>query len=216
MRRAFPSAVLICLCLAAPAASQTGSSLSATEELEIAWRDSTAVGAPTRGALVNGVQLPATGTDFFTWDFPWGASPSRGWRRWGTDDTVAVLLRVLAEYRAAHPFAPRVGIADLSRPRGGPFGRRYGGLGHSSHQNGLDVDILYPRRDGAELPPESAWQIDRRLSQDLVNRFVAARAQFAFIGPGTKLKGPRRVVQKLAFHDDHLHVRFRPYPAFRP
>lgn len=216
MRRAFPSAVLICLCLAAPAASQTGSSLSATEELEIAWRDSTAVGAPTRGALVNGVQLPATGTDFFTWDFPWGASPSRGWRRWATDDTVAVLLRVLAEYRAAHPFAPRVGIADLSRPRGGPFGRRYGGLGHSSHQNGLDVDVLYPRRDGAELPPESAWQIDRRLSQDLVNRFVAARAQFAFIGPGTKLKGPRRVVQKLAFHDDHLHVRFRPYPAFRP
>lgn len=216
MRRALPSAVLICLCLAAPAASQTGSSLSATEELEIAWRDSTAVGAPTRGALVNGVQLPATGTDFFTWDFPWGASPSRGWRRWATDDTVAVLLRVLAEYRAAHPFAPRVGIADLSRPRGGPFGRRYGGLGHSSHQNGLDVDVLYPRRDGAELPPESAWQIDRRLSQDLVNRFVAARAQFAFIGPGTKLKGPRRVVQKLAFHDDHLHVRFRPYPVFRP
>lgn len=213
MRRALPSAVLICLCLAAPAASQTGSSLTATEELEVAWRDSTAIGAPNRGALVNGVQLPASGTDYFTWDFPLGASPSRGWRRWGTDDTVTVLLRVLAEYRAVHPFAPRVGIADLSRPRGGPFGRRYGGLGHSSHQNGLDVDILYPRRDGAELAPDNAKQIDRALSQDLVNRFVAARAQFAFIGPGTKLRGPRRVVQKLAFHDDHLHVRFRPQPA---
>ena len=33
MRRALPSAVLICLCLAAPAASQTGSSLTATDGL---------------------------------------------------------------------------------------------------------------------------------------------------------------------------------------
>jgi len=123
---------------------------------------------------------------------------------------VGTVLRVLAEYRFAHPQAPRVGIADLSRRLGGPFGRRFGGLGHASHQNGLDVDILYPRRDGLELAPESPKQIDRRLAQDLIDRFVAARAQLAFIGPRTKLRGPKRIVQKLVHHDDHLHVRLRP------
>lgn len=209
VRRALPAAVLACLCVAVPAASQTGSSLTVTEEVEVAWRDSTPVGLPTRGALVNGVQLPAEGADFFTWDFPLGTSPNRGWRRWGSDDALRVLLRVLAEYRLAHPFAPRVGIADLSRPLGGPFGRRFGGLGHASHQNGLDVDILYPRRDGLELPAARPKQINRPLAQDLVDRFVAARAQFLFVGPATKLKGPRRVVQKLVHHDEHVHVRFK-------
>ena len=77
------------------------------------------------------------------------------------------------EYRAAHPSAPRVGVADLSRPHGGRFGRNFGGLGHASHQNGLDVDILYPRLDGLE---RRAW----------APRLVDERA----------LAGPRRPVRR--------------------
>jgi murein endopeptidase len=115
---------------------------------------------------------------------------------------------VISEYRAANPGAPRVGIADLSRPHGGDFGKRFGGLGHASHQNGIDVDILYPRRDLLELRPSKVTQIDRSLAQDLVDRFVAAGAEFVFVGPRTKLTGPKKVVQPLVFHDDHLHVRF--------
>ncbi|MDP9227516.1 MAG: penicillin-insensitive murein endopeptidase, partial [Actinomycetota bacterium] len=158
---------------------------------------------------VAGVQLPAEGTDFFTFDPILGYSPNREWRRWGADTTIRTLLRVLAEYRAAHPLAPRVGIADLSRPEGGPFGRRFGGLGHASHQNGLDVDLYYPRLDRLELPPRSVAQIDRALSAELVRRFVSARAVFVFVGPNTGLRrGPRKVVQKLVHHDDHIHVRF--------
>ncbi len=44
-----------------------------------------------------------------------------------------------------------MGIGDLSRPNGGVFDERFGGRGHASHQNGLDVDVYYPRRDGQEL-----------------------------------------------------------------
>jgi murein endopeptidase len=207
VRRLIATTLFACLCVAVPAASQTS---TGTEEAEIEGRQSSAVGAPNRGALVNGVQFPAEGLDHFTWDFPNAIAPNRGWRRWATDETVRTLLRVVAEYRVAHPYAPRVGIADLSRRFGGPFGRRFGGLGHASHQNGLDVDILYPRKDGLELAPTHPKQIDRSLAQDLLNRFVAARAQFAFVGPRTRLKGPKRIVQKLVHHDDHVHVRFRP------
>jgi murein endopeptidase len=121
-----------------------------------------------------------------------------------------MLLRVVDEYAAAHPDAPPLAIGDLSRPHGGDFGRRYGLPGHMSHENGLDVDVYYPRLDRRELPPLKASQIDRRLSQDLVDRFVAAGAVRVFVGPHTGLSGPARIVQVLAHHDNHLHVRIAP------
>ena len=173
----------------------------------IAWRRSRALGRPWAGRLVRGVQLPAGGRDFFTWDFPDRWVPNRAWRRWGTDRLVATVLAVVVSYRRDDPFAPRVGIADLSRPRGGPFGARFGGLGHASHQNGLDVDVLYPRRDGLERAPRRPSQIDRERAQDLVDRFVAAGAEKVFVGPRTGLRGPPRIVVRLAHHDDHMHVR---------
>jgi murein endopeptidase len=171
------------------------------------WRHSHAVGRPFAGRLVNGVQLPAQGPDHWTYD--WGArvSPNRPWRRWGTDRLVRIVLRVLHEYRLAHPEAARVGVADLSRPHSGPFGREFGGLGHASHQNGLDVDVYYPRLDRRERAPLTAEQIDPELSQDLVERFVRAGAERIFVGPNTGLGGPPGVVVPLVNHDNHLHVR---------
>jgi murein endopeptidase len=189
--------------------SGTGSS-TGLEQVEQNPLDagSISLGTPQRGALIRGVRLPSEGTDFFTWDFPLRRSPNRGWRRWAAGRTIAIVLAVIAEYRAAHPEAPRVGVADLSRPHGGNFGKRFGGLGHASHQNGLDVDVLYPRRDLEELVPSRVGQIERPLAQELVDRFVAAGAEYVFVGPHTKLTGPRKVVQKLVFHDDHMHLRF--------
>jgi murein endopeptidase len=171
------------------------------------WRRSRALGLPWAGRLVHGVQLPERGRTFFTWDSVRHRSPNRASRRFGTDVLVRTLLQVLDDYARAHPGAGRVGIADLSRPHGGGFGRRYGGLGHVSHQNGRDVDVLYPRRDGRERAPTGVSQIDHRLAQDLVDRFVAAGAVYVFIGPHTGLTGPRRIVVPLAHHDNHMHVR---------
>jgi hypothetical protein len=76
--------------------------------------------------------------------------------------------------------------------------RRFGGLGHASHQNGLDADVYYPRRDRRERAP-------RR-----VDRFVAAGAQIVFVGPSTGIHGPAGVVQVLVCPDDHPHVRLPP------
>ena len=168
---------------------------------------SIAVGRPWHGSLEHGVQLPAAGTDFVTWDPVLGSSPNREWRRWGTDALILVLDTVTREFREAHPGVPPVLIADLSRPRGGPFGRRYGGLGHASHQNGLDADVMYPRRDGALLASRRPAEVDRALAQDLVDRFRAAGAVKLVVGPHLYLRGPRSIVVPLAHHDDHVHVR---------
>jgi Penicillin-insensitive murein endopeptidase/Zinc carboxypeptidase len=167
------------------------------------------------GRLANGVQLPAEGDTYFTWDPVRKRAPNRDWRRVGSDRLVRVLLRVLDEYAEAHPDAPRVGIGDLSRPQGGDFGPQFGGLGHVSHQNGLDVDVYYPRRDSRERAPRRVGQVDRALAQDLVDRFVRAGARRVFVGLNVRLRGPSPVVQRLHRHDDHLHVRL-PLTTTRP
>jgi murein endopeptidase len=177
------------------------------EAEQIRWRRSSPVGKPFGGRLIRGVQLPAAGADFFTWDPILRRAPNRPWRRWGADGTLRVLMRVVEEFRTANPDAPRVTIGDLSRPRGGDFGPRFGKPGHASHQNGLDIDVYYPRLDRLELAPRRVGQVDRRLSQDLVDRFVAAGARDVFVGPRTRLTGPSKIVQKLVLHDDHMHVR---------
>ncbi len=173
----------------------------------VRWRRSRVLGSPSSGALSGGVQLPAEGHEFFTWDPILKRAPNRPWRRWGADGTVRTLLRVLREFRRDHPGVPRIGVGDLSRPRGGDFGPRFGLPGHASHQNGLDIDLYYPRLDAAEKAPTKVAQVDRRLSQDLVRRFVAAGAVYVFVGPNTALRGPSSVVQALPHHDNHLHVR---------
>jgi murein endopeptidase len=172
------------------------------DSVHIAWRQSLARGTPSAGRLVRGVRLPAEGAHFFTWDPLLHRVPNRSWRRWGTDRLVRTLLRVIDRFAAAHPRAPRVGVGDLSRPHGGPFGPV-----HASHQNGLDVDVYYPRLDERERPPVRVDQIGRRLAQDLVDRFVRAGAVVVYVGPNTGLTGPPGVVQVLWNHDNHVHVR---------
>ena len=173
----------------------------------IAWRKSTPMGLPWAGRLVRGVRLPAEGETFFTWDPILRRAPNRNWRRVGTDRLVRMVLRILDDFAAAHPDAPRIGVGDLSRSNGGDFGPRYGLPGHVSHQNGLDADLYYPRRDRRERPPARPEQMDRELAQDLVDRFVAAGAVKVFVGPNVGLAGPPKIVQALPHHDNHLHVR---------
>jgi murein endopeptidase len=173
----------------------------------IAWHHSTSIGVPAGGHLEHGVHLPASGRAFLTWDPVLRRSPNRPWRRWGTDRLVRVVLTVARDYHARHPRKARVAIGDLSRPHGGNFGPQFGYIGHVSHQNGLDVDVYYPRADGRERAPRDASEIDPELSQELLDGFLNAGATTIFVGPNTHLAGPAGVVVPLANHDNHMHVR---------
>jgi len=206
MRRAVPALVAV-LALAVPA----GAAAQVAPPL-VAPTPSIALGKPWHGRLVGGVELPAAGPGFRTWDAILRRRPNRPWRRWGTDALVGLLERVAFAFRVAHPYAAPLLVEDLSRPHGGSFDERWGGLGHSSHQNGLDADVAYPRWDGLWRAPARPWQVDRVLAQELVDRFVAAGAEKIFVGPHVGLRGPPRIVRKLCYHDDHLHVRI-PNPA---
>lgn len=174
---------------------------AAREAVPIRWRRSVAVGSPAGGRLVRGVELPVEGADYVIDD----GHGRRRRTRYGTEFLVRTILRVAATYRKRHPDAPRLVLGDLSGPEGGQLG------GHASHQNGLDVDIYYPRRDRVEAPITSVDEIDMHLAQDLVRLFVRAGAEYTFVGPNTSLTGPPTIVVPLTGHDDHVHVRMRPH-----
>ncbi|HMO01250.1 MAG TPA: penicillin-insensitive murein endopeptidase [Miltoncostaeaceae bacterium] len=171
----------------------------------VEWRDSIAHGSPNGGWLENGIRLPSQGPGFYTYDPATQRPPGGADRQWGTAVLVRQLLDLGAWWEKAHPGAPRLGIGDLSRRHGGPFGGP--AVGHASHQNGLDVDIRLPRGDGREDAADPGTY-DRALTQQVVDRLVAQGASLVLIGPSLDLHGPGGVVVRWPAHDDHLHVRF--------
>ena len=65
-------------------------------------------------------------------------------RYYGSDGLIETLVRVSSEMLDLFPDSERLQIGDLSNQRGGVAG------GHASHQNGLDVDIVYFKNDRRE------------------------------------------------------------------
>ena len=130
--------------------------------------------------------------------------PNLGYRLYGNEHTIRTIISVFAAYRDAHPRAPQLVVGDISFRNGGTMDQ------HASHQNGLDVDIYYPRLDRHLSAPIATSQIDHHLAQDLLNRFVAAGAQMIFVGYAAGLHGPGDVVIPYPNHENHMHVRFPP------
>jgi hypothetical protein len=190
---------------ASPAAEPQRNAAPADAPPKIEWRRATSVGLPYAGSLVDGTRLPVEAPNWVTWNPITDSVPNAPWRLYGHERTIRAIVSVAGAYRSANPGAPRVVVGDISREGGGPMTDV-----HVSHQNGLDVDVYYPRRDGAPKAPGGPQEIDLRLAQDLVDRFVAAGAQLVLIGHSTGLHGPAGVVVPYANHENHMHVRFSP------
>jgi hypothetical protein len=171
---------------------------------KIDWHHARSLGLPYRGRLIDGTQLPIKGQNWVTWNPITDSVPNLPKRLYGNEHTIRAILTVTRAYRAAHPHAAPVVIGDISRDTGGPMDD------HLSHQNGLDVDVYFPRVDHHLRAPTAPGQIDHRLAQDLLDRFVAAGAQMIFVSPSTGLHGPGGVVMPWPGHDYHMHVRFPP------
>jgi Penicillin-insensitive murein endopeptidase len=173
-----------------------------TGPVRVAWQQATSIGLQYAGSLADGTQLPVEGPDWVTWNPATDSSPNLPGRLYGHERTIRALLSVVAGYRQAHPDAPRVVVGDISFRHGGRMDQ------HVSHQNGLDVDVYYPRRDRHLTAPATTSQVDRDLAQDLLDRFLAAGAKVVFVGYATDLRGPSGVVVPYPNHENHMHVRF--------
>ena len=192
----------------ASVAKPVAHNLSRVSELgRVEWHRATSIGLPYSGRLADGTQLPVEGHDWVTWNPVTDSVPNLPHRLYGNERTIRTILSVIGAYRTAHADAPRVVVGDISFRGGGRMDE------HVSHQNGLDVDVYYPRLDRHLSAPIATSQIDRDLAQDLLGRFVAAGVQTVFVGYATGLRGPSGVIVPYPNHENHMHLRFPPPPG---
>ncbi|HEX5709020.1 MAG TPA: penicillin-insensitive murein endopeptidase [Pyrinomonadaceae bacterium] len=140
--------------------------------------------------------LPAEGRGFTTYRRePGGADQV------GRAGTIRGIMGVAEAWSALHS-SPRLQIGDISRRRGGPFPP------HASHQKGVDVDVRPITNNGREEPTNIhlatySHDLTKELCQLIRRRVPGVRIFF---------NDPRLIslglAQRLAGHDDHLHVRF--------
>jgi penicillin-insensitive murein endopeptidase len=71
-------------------------------------------------------------------------------RSYGSLDLVTLLENSSRRLHDFFPSSERLQVGDTSNIYGGQAG------GHSSHQNGLDADLVYFRKDGREMLPDSS------------------------------------------------------------
>jgi penicillin-insensitive murein endopeptidase len=175
-------------------------------------------GHTSRGYLFNGVELDSSpGLRVM-------AIPEKAW---GTANTVGALREAVAEFHRVRPDAPDVAIGDLSKRRGGAF------RPHLSHQLGVDVDVGYFYRNGADwytratkdnLDADLTWALVKSLlSQGTVEYIFMDRSLQALLRQRALELGddpawldslfenkafPAAPIQHASGHLSHFHVRF--------
>jgi murein endopeptidase len=162
---------------------------------------SVSIGSPGHGRLVNGVLFPATGPDHFAWNFREQRIGGSDGTRWGNCRVVRAVLLGLAAYRFRNPEAPLVAVGDMGLRRGGEIDH------HSTHEDGREIDLYFPRRDRRLRESHTVAQVDLRLSRELVRAMLDAGAYRVLIGPHIRI-GTSAHVMRWPNHDDHLHVMF--------
>jgi murein endopeptidase len=195
MNRSFPLLALVLVALtAAPSAR-------ADAPPDCRGHPSRSIGSPSAGRLEHGVLFPATGPDHFAWNFREQRIGGSSRTRWGHCRVVRAVLRGLAVYRRRNPEAPPVAVGDLSLRHGGEID------GHSTHENGRQIDLYLPRRDRRPREPHTVAQVDLRLTGELVRAMLDAGAHKVLIGPHIRIRAASGVV-RWPNHDDHLHLMF--------
>lgn len=159
-----------------------------------------AFGSAGFGWLRCGHVLPAEGT---TWTSAHARAPHPGSyaRRFAADKTIRRIKELTSAYAHRFPAAPRIVIGDISRKGGGHF------PGHSSHQQGLDVDIYFPRSDNTERSPIGGGINYYRARWLIVRAARHPSTQVIYAGAG--LSNVHRKVAYYTGHETHLHWRIR-------
>jgi penicillin-insensitive murein DD-endopeptidase len=152
-------------------------------------------------------------------------------RGYATGDLVEILLEAASEIQVNYPKGERLQIGDVSDSNGGQLAR------HASHQNGLDADIVYFRKNNKEQDPNSVGgfqesfvnqgkvtpNFDSDRNGDFIFRLVESqRVGRIFVDQAIKthfcqkwkkqLGDPAyvnvlRKLRPLTNHHDHMHLR---------
>lgn len=184
---------------------------------------SEARGIATFGSLYRGMNLVDADTGYTHYDFCDGVDQDD----WGTGHLVRLIQAAGRRWsRVKLGREPLLQVGDLSLREGGYFPGQPGipgcEQGHAYHQQGLDVDVRYLRKDGLEGPLNicrDPANYDTVATAQLMNSFLfveaaEANAQIDSIFVDLNCVGLRHTTdtgRRVLFHKDghenHFHVR---------
>lgn len=181
------------------------------------------IGSYIKGKLVNPSTVPVEGAGlvkvFRTKKRPYGSY-----------ELVTIIQTIASEIATQFPKKDRLQIGDVANLKGGTLGK------HKSHQNGLDADIVYYRKNGLEQNPDWAGSYVEKfvVKGKITENFDLERNWKAFTKLASfpqvervfvdiaikknfcKLYGKNadaisqqalRMMRPAALHHDHMHVR---------
>ena len=100
---------------------------------------------------------------------------------------------------------PRIGVGDMSLRNGGKWDD------HSSHKNGLDVDVRYVRKDHMDTTLNIRIQpslYDSSATLSLMRYMVDnGSVQLIILSPYAGIIGNGVIADTTGAHDNHFHVR---------
>lgn len=195
----------------------TTEQLAQAVENDLAELGSLSIGAPSAGALLNGVRAEAS--PLF--------EPVHAAGAWGTLETLEYLSAAIRKVHERFPGTPPLSLGHISSREGGPLSP------HLSHQSGRDVDLSfyyvkgarwYARATRANLDLPRTWALVRALItetdvemilvdhsiQGLLRAHALSEGENPewvsglFVGAG-KL---RPILRHAPGHATHLHIRF--------
>lgn len=183
-----------------------------------------AIGFYSSGKMMNSLQLPMEGLGFLKIQRPRK-------RHFATFDLIKVIQTAARIVREDFPQGERLQIGDIANQKGGQC------ASHKSHQNGLDADIVYYRKNFREMNPEvnatfdesfvkngkvtENFDIERNwalfaalVSTGRVKRLfvdIAIKKAACEYAVSTGLNEEKiEILRRLrleALHDDHVHLR---------
>jgi len=188
-------------------------------------QESQAVGYYSNGSILHSVEFPSE-TDAVLKIF---RHRDRGW---ATEALIDLIENAAQQVHDLFPAGERLQIADASQEGGGKI------TGHASHQNGLDIDLVFYRMDRFEEDPERSGGLNEHFIADgkLTENFDLER-NWLFIDALVKTKKVNRIfvdekikqalcryardeglladseetlrrLRHWPHHTNHLHVRF--------
>jgi penicillin-insensitive murein endopeptidase len=172
-------------------------------------------GAYNQGALTDSTALPPHGEGFIHLF-------EKRERFYGSQGMIDLLTQIAGEMARRYPQGERLQIGDISSRNGGKI------RGHASHQNGLDVDLVYYRTQRSEQPETEGSQgfaesfvgpngkitrnFDLERNWEIIKRFASTgRLARVFVHPAVKKAFCKRAkrLKELQTHAETLS-RIRP------
>jgi murein endopeptidase len=144
------------------------------------------------------VKLPADGTGYTTYRYNLGLS-------WGAIGTIELIMSVSKAWAAKYPDT-KVQIGDISTEFGGNDKR------HSSHTNGLYIDIRPVRKDNSIQGVDykkNKDDYDGQRTDELISMFLSDMRVESILFNDEAIVEKYKNVKKYVRHDDHFHVKMK-------